>query len=209
MVLLSHCSNSNDEVPQVEAVLIAHYPLSSDAIDATGRNDDMTLVNTPFEDGGIYVNGIYRYFSDPNYSIAETPHLNALKFKSFSISVDFKVEEKRTQPVFVVGASCRVIGYYLSESGTVDLLYNNWDHFTTQTNYTVNTWHNAKITFDGTTVMLFYDDELAGSLKFGDGYVPLDYDSCSNDDSKILVTNYSSGENLKGYIKNLQVYSPK
>jgi len=208
MVLLSHCSNSNND-EQPEALLIAHYPLTSDAIDVTGRNDAMTLVNTPFEDGGIYVNGIYRYSSDPNYSTAESPDLFSLNFKSFSISADFKVQENRNQPVFVVGASCRVIGFYLTEFGTVDLLYNNWDHLSTETSYALNTWHNAKISFDGTTAKLFYDDKLAGSLKFGDGYVPLNFESCRDDDTKILVTNYSSGQNLKGYIKNLQVYSPQ
>ena len=39
--------------------LIAHYPLSSDANDVTGNQAPMTLINTPFQDGGIYCNGNY------------------------------------------------------------------------------------------------------------------------------------------------------
>ena len=70
----------------------------------------------------------------------------------------------------------------------------------------MNEWHNAKISYDGTTVNIFLDDILASSLKFGDGYVPLNYGSCGLTDTEISVTNYSNGAVFKGHAKELKVY---
>jgi len=39
--------------------LIADYPLTSDAVDATGNYGNTTLTNAPFQDGGVYSNGVY------------------------------------------------------------------------------------------------------------------------------------------------------
>ena len=139
----------------------------------------------------------------------KTPAINSLNFHSFSISMDFLASESKTQPVWVIGTSCRWLGYYLENDGTVALLYNNSNFLTTKTNCSLNEWHRAKISFDGTIAKIFLDDNLAGTLKFGDGYVPLNYDLCGVSDNEIGVTNYSDGEVFKGYVRNLQVYSPQ
>lgn len=207
IVLLSNCKKTNDPVPQNN--LIADYPLISDGVDLRGLNGSMTLNNTPFQNGGIYCNGKYDHSPDPDYCIAKSPPINSFKFESFSISMDFLVTETRTQPVWIIGTSCRWLGYYLEEDGTVALLYNNWDFLLTKTNYSLNEWHKARISFDGTTAKIFLDGNLAGALKFGDGYVPLNYDVCGTSDNEIGVTNYSNGQVLKGYVRNLEVYSPQ
>ncbi|HYK47816.1 MAG TPA: hypothetical protein VEV83_21715, partial [Parafilimonas sp.] len=200
IVLFSNCSKK-DTPPQ--GVLIAYYQLLNDAADSTGLNGPMTLQNTPFENGGIYCNGIYSHSPDPNYCTAQTPAINSLKFQSFSISMDFLVTEKKRQPVWIIGTSCRWLGFYLEADGTVALLYNNWDFLATSKAYSLNEWHNAKISFDGTTANIFLDSSLAGSLKFGNGYVPLNYDVCGTSDTEIGVTNFSNGEVLEGYVRNL------
>jgi len=180
----------------------------SDGIDVTGFNDKMTLINAPFENGGIYCNGLYIH-GDPDYCLAQTPPIKGLKFNSFSISIDFFVSEKITQPVWIIGTSCRWLGFYLQDDGTVALLYNNWDFLTTSMTYSINEWHNAQITFDGTTTVISLDGLEAGFLKFGNGYVPLDYDKCGLTDTEIGVTNFSNGHVLEGWVKNLTVYSPQ
>jgi len=205
VVLLTNCSKT---VPQPQSNLIAYYPLISDGVDSTGLNAPMTLENTPFEKGGIYCNGIYDVSSDPNFCIAKTPSMNLLNTKSFSISMDFLVSEKKIQPVWIIGVSGRWLGFYLQADGTVALLYNNWDFLKTPTTYSLNEWHNAKISFDGSTANIFLDNSLAGSLKFGNGYVELNGPD-SPTDTEIGITNYSNGQVLNGYVKDLKVYSPQ
>ena len=204
IVLLSNCSKTGPE-----KLLIAHYPLISDGVDLTGLNASMTLENTPFQNGGIYCNGIYVHSSNTDYCVAQSPPINSFKFESFSISMDFFASEKITQPVWIIGTSCRWLGFYLRADGTVALLYNNWDFLTTPKTYSLNEWHNAKISFDGTTVKIFLDNSLAGSLKFGNGYVQLNYGTCGTADTEIGTTNYSNGEVFKGHVRNLEVYSPQ
>jgi hypothetical protein len=205
-VLLSTCSKTEDP-PQKH--LIAHYPLITDGVDSTGLNPSMNLQNTPFENGGIYCNGVYAISSNPDYYLAQTPPINSFKFESFSISMDFFVSEKRTQPVWIIGSSCRWLGFYLYADGTVTLLYNNSNFLTTSKTYSLSEWHNAKISYDGTTANIFLDNILAGSLKFGNGYVPLNYSGCGTSDTEIGTTNYSNGEVFEGYVRNLEVYSPQ
>ena len=192
--------------PVVRELLIANYPLITDGIDLTGNNTAMNLQNTPFKNGGIYCNGIYVYSPDKNFCVAQTPPINSFPFQSFSISMDFFVSEKKTQPVWIIGASCRWLGFYLRDNGTIALLYNNSNFLTLQRTYSLNEWHNAKITYNGSIANVYLDNGLAGSLKFGNGYVTLDYMTCGPADTEICSTNYSDGEVFKGYIRNLKVY---
>ena len=64
--------------------LIAHYPLLNSPNDTTGNNDPMTLLNTPFQDGGIYCNG-NNPGNDPNPCDAKTPDISDLNLKFFAI----------------------------------------------------------------------------------------------------------------------------
>ena len=178
-----------------EQNLIAYYPLSINGNDELGNNSEMTLTNTSFQNGGIYCNGIY------NECVAITPPINNFDLNSFSISADFLVTEYFTQPVFVCGRICRWLGFYLKADGTVDLLYNNNNHLPSTINYSLNQWHNAQITYDGTTVKMFLDNILACSAN-----IQLDLAVCGDYDTEIGVTNYSSAAVLKGYIKNLKIY---
>jgi len=207
-VLFANCSDSDDVTPQKkEGVLIAHYPLATNGVDVTGLNGPMNLANAPFKNDGVYCNGIYSYSPDPEFCIAETPPITSLDLASFSISLEFLVTKTVTQPVWVIGTSCRWLGFYLDGGGTVSLLYNNASKIASQKRYALNKWQKAQITFDGTTVEMSIDDDLAASLKFGAGYVPLE--NCGASDTGIGVTNYSNGEVLDGYIRNLEVYNFK
>ena len=209
-VLFANCTDSDDVEPQntkKDGVLIAHYPLINDGVDVTGLNNPMHLTNAPFKNDGVYCNGIYSYSSDPEFCVAETPSITSLDLESFSISMEFLVTRTITQPVWVIGNSCRWLGFYLDGNGTVSLLYNNSSKIVSQEKYALNKWQKAQITFDGATVEMSLDDKVACSLKFGSGYVPLE--NCGETDTEIGVTNYSNGEVLDGYIRNLEVYNFK
>jgi hypothetical protein len=81
VALIALFSNCSKEETAPQELLIAHYPLISDGIDLTGNNAAMTLQNTPFQNGGIYCNGIYVYSAEPNFCVAQTPPI-----RFFSIS---------------------------------------------------------------------------------------------------------------------------
>jgi len=210
-LLLSNCSN--DEVvptptptPTLQKNIIAKYPLASDGVDVTGNNSPMALTNTPFEKGGIYCNGKYLYSADPDFCVAQSPLIKNFNLQSFSVSMEFYVSERINQPAWIIGTGCRWLGFYLEANGTVSLLYNNANYVRTTKQYALNEWQKAEIKYDGTTVEMLLNDEVACSVKFGNGYVTLDYSVCGVD-TEIGVTNYSNGQVLKGFVKNLEVYS--
>ena len=178
--------------------LIAYYPLSVDTKDDLGYNNEIILKNTPFQNGGIYCNGI----SWDSYAI--TPPINYFDFNSFTISVDFFVEEKLTQPVIVGGRNCRWLGFYLNEDGTVELHYNNIDQITGNLTYSINQWHNAQITYDGTTAKMFLDNTLACSANI---QLNIDNSLCGDLDTEISSMDFSNAKVFKGFIKNIKVFN--
>jgi len=86
--LLLSAAVAGGEVPVPRATLIAHYPLQSDGLDATGNNGPMILFNAPFKDGGVYCNGIYPG-GDPDAAEIRTPTLEGLDPESFTASAEF------------------------------------------------------------------------------------------------------------------------
>jgi len=183
--------------------LLAYYPLLSDAQDATGRNEDIELINTPFENGGIYSNGIYINGIDPNGSMALSPQIEGFDFDQFTISADFQVSENLMQPVFVGGTGCRWIAFYLWPDGNVMLRYNNGEGVPTTQPYSLDQWHNAKVSYDGTTARLFLDDVFVCSVD-----AELNNEICGEDDSRIGVTDFANGFTLKGYFKEFKIFGP-
>ena len=181
--------------------LLAHYPLTSDANDVTGNNGPMELVNTPFQDGGIYCNGIYINSGSLDYCHAITPDLTDFNFESFSIRADFKVTEypETVRPVFIGGTSYRWIGFILDANGTVSLKYNNSNIQKSSVTYALNTWHQALITYDGgnNTGKLYLDGKLACTTEFV---------LVHGTDPDIGITDFSVGKVFKGIIKNIMVY---
>lgn len=182
--------------------LLANYDLTSSAFDFTWNNYNMILYNAPFENGGVYCSGKYIGSGAPDPCIVETPEIKNFNFNSFTISADFMVGSYKSQPVFVGGAGCRWLGYYLQPDGKLSLLYNNQFFISTNVDYSLNEWHNAKIVYTDTVAYMYYDDVLVTSEK-----VQLNYSECIANDTRVTVTNYSNGDVLEGYIKNLQVFN--
>lgn len=184
------------------AGLIAHYPLSSDGNDITGNEEPMTLTNTPFQEGGIYCNGIYPQSGNPDYCLVTTPSLEGFDFKMFSISARFKVTESLdvNRPVFVGGQLYRWIGFYLRKDGTVAMKYNNNNYAYSAVHYSLNTWHEATVTYDSTTGTgkLYLDDTLACTVDF-----QIVHGSYNKD---ITISDYSNASTFKGIFSDLKIY---
>ncbi len=179
--------------------LIAHYPLDNDSSDVTGNYPPMKLINTPFQEGGIYCNGIYVYGNQPGGSDAITPQIDGLNFKKFAIQAKFKVTKYKLQPVFIAGDIYRWLGFYLDSDSTVLALYNDNLH-DSNIKYTLNTWHEITVTYDSTSDLgkWYLDGQLVDSLQF---------QIVHGNDKKISVTHYGTGETFEGYFDDLRIYS--
>ena len=188
-------------------VLIAHYPLNFTPNDTTGNFGPMTLTNTPYQDGGINCNGIYINSAAGGGCHAETPILPSSIFKSFVVIANFKVSSYSdiARPVFMGGAFYRWIGFNLQPDSTVALLYNQDHKQTSATHYSLNTWHEAKITYDSSNAVgeLYLDGTLACSANFiiehGTGAT----------DRTFGITNFGAidEEVFKGIIHDLKIFS--
>lgn len=177
--------------------LIAHYPLKANANDSTGNNAPMTLINAPFQEGGIYCNG--NYFNSPDCCHAVTPPINNFNFESFSIRAKFKVSGYPSQkPVFVGGRNYRWIAYYLYQDGTVAMKYNNNNMVRSDVTYSSDTWHEATITYADSIGKLYLDDSLAIRCKFG---------IVHGNDKDIGITDFSYGLVFKGIFSDLRIYN--
>jgi hypothetical protein len=181
--------------------LIAHYPLNSNPNDTTGLNDPMELINTPYQEGGIYCNGIY--YGNSGYCHAITPQLGNFNFNSFAITVNFKVSEYPEpgpdRPVFVGGDLYRWIQFGLRSDSTVSLRYNNGLLVPSKVKYSLNTWYQATIIYDSSTKTgsLYLDNELACTAQF---------ELFHGNDANIGITNFGSGTTFKGWLSDLRIY---
>ncbi|RMH89408.1 MAG: T9SS C-terminal target domain-containing protein [Calditrichaeota bacterium] len=181
--------------------LVAHYPLDTDSLDATGHNPPMHLVNTPFQDGGIYCNGIYIWGGQPGGSDAITPQIDSLKFRKFALQAKFKVSEYRNQPVMVGGNLWRWIGFYLGQDSTIIPIYNDFFGSANPTiRYSLNTFHTITVVYDSTAGMgkWYLDGTLIDSVAFQIQH---------GNDKNVSVTHYGIGETFKGIFDDLRVYS--
>jgi len=174
--------------------LVASYPLVSDANDITGANPPMTLLNTPYQDGGIFCNGQYLK------SNAETPQINKFNFSAFSIIARFKAGAFPIWPipVFVGGHGYRWAAFYLEPNGTVTLQYNNSNHVNSKTTYTLNAWHEAAITYQYRTAKLYLDGVLAAKATFTIKH---------GNNRDVSTTNFGGGTTFKGIFGDLRIYS--
>jgi len=179
----------------------AWYPLNSTPDDTIGMNGSMLLTNTPFHEGGIYCNGIDS--GNTNYCQAITPALNDFDFNSFTISAKFKVSEypnisENERPVFIGGDVSRWVGFILMPDSTVLFRYNNSFSEPSSVYYSLNSWHDATITYDGQTGKLYLDSVLACTAEF-----QIDGENNKN----VGITDFANAKTFKGWFRDLKIYA--
>jgi hypothetical protein len=184
--------------PLWAAAPIAHYPMQTDGLDATGINGPLILENAPFQDGGVYCNGIYGGF------IVQTPRLPDLNFNTLAVSVEFRIDDypgpsDDRRPILIGGYDYRWIGAEMSGDGTIGMLYNNMSYEVGSTIISLGVWHKIVITYDSSTRIgsLYLDDLLAASATF---------DLVYGEDSEFMAYNPSTGHAFKGLLRELVVY---
>lgn len=182
--------------------LIAHYPLSSTPNDTTGNHGPMNLVNTQYQDGGIYCNGIYPG-GDPNACDAGTPTISYLDFVSMAVSVTFRVDEvEERKPVIVGGLSWRWLTLFTDVDTTVGFSWNGL--FETAANsgvrFSPGTFHEMTTVYDSTENMarLYLD-----GIKVDSQAVTVQH----HNDAQFQISHGGVGRVFKGILKDLKIYS--
>ncbi|MBN2029586.1 T9SS type A sorting domain-containing protein [bacterium] len=182
--------------------LIAHYPLSSTANDTTGNYGPMDLTNTPFQDGGIYCNGNY-IGTESDSCDAITPEITDFNFKSFGVSVKFKVNDVTSRkPVIMCGRYYRWLGLFTDPDTTVGLFLGGYFDATPSSSvkFTLGEWHEMTATYDSTEgiARLYLDD------------APVDSASALLDhhhDNTFGITHGGASLVFKGFLKDFKLYS--
>ncbi|MBN1780099.1 T9SS type A sorting domain-containing protein [bacterium] len=180
-----------------DLTLIAHYPLTIDASDTTGRQEDITLINTPFQDGGIYCNGKYVGGEDPDGCQAVTPRLDGFSFQKFAFSADIFVAEPYTEGhvLLIGGGSYRWIDSYLDSDGIVGFGYNH-EHA-----YTWGLWQTFTVTYDSLsgTARCYLDGTKVDEMHLT-GFT-------HGDERFVGITHSGYGLTYQGVLRNLKIYS--
>jgi hypothetical protein len=187
--------------PATGPIPLAFYPLQNDDLDATGNNEPIRRVNAPFQNGGVYCNGIY---GTSEACDVTTPELSEFNFDSFATSVDFMIDqypsaEVGIRPILVCGYDYRYLGTEILSNGHILLLYNNSNTKETSQTVTLGVWHHVLITYGepAGTAKLYLDDEFLDSAVF-----QLEH----GDDRDVSVVNPSNGKTFLGTIRNMVVY---
>jgi len=181
--------------------LLANYPLITDGIDATANNDDMTLKNAPFENGGVYSNGIY-IGVDTTGSVIATPSINNFNFDQFTITVEFRIDSypSSKNPVIIGGKSWRWIGAFIEDEHLAFMANDYSNYYVTDEVVELNTWNKLSISFSKKqkNAQLY----LNGKLVYEE-LIPV---LVHNDDGQFLNYHGGTGITFKGYWRNLKIF---
>ncbi|NOY51252.1 MAG: T9SS type A sorting domain-containing protein [Chlorobi bacterium] len=174
----------------------------TDAVDATGNLDDISLTNAPFQNGGVYSNGIY-YGVDLSGSVIQTPSVANFDFGNFSVMLDFYIEELpdfRT-PIIICGLSWRWMGAYIEGDKLVLMANDGSVYELSSTVVSLDQWHNLIINYNSSEqkARIYLDDNLV---------LTKDIDALNhNNDASFVNEHAGSGETFKGYWKDLKVFN--
>jgi len=178
---------------------IAHYPLESDAADATGNHDDMELEDCPFQDGGIYCNGSFWDFT------CQTPILGDMSQELFTFIVDFKIDTYHSvnMPVMWLGYGWRTLGFEISPDGYAGLTTGSGDSYFVPSDVMVSLgeWHTARISWNA-------EMGFASCYMDGDLITLAERDPINpSTDMRLLPKNGSYARAFEGTLKNLYIYN--
>lgn len=179
--------------------LIAHYPLHVSADDTTGNYGPMQLKNAPFENGGIFLNGIGTEHLELDFSVAETPEIAALNFDAFAMSTEFNTDSLHGNPVLVGGLLWRWAGIWIRDDSLMNLRLNNkQDAYLSPLKWSPGMWHETGILVDSDSVSLYLDGQLG---------VRVAAELVTGDDRTIGYADGGLGTIFYGTVRNLKVYS--
>lgn len=180
---------------------IAHYPLLSNAADATGLHSDMVLENCPFYGfgQGVYCNGVYGDFT------CQTPVMADMSRQTLTFTAEFKIENYHANimPVIYLGRSWRTLGFMIDPEGYGGLATGNGSStfLPSTTIVTLDEWHTARISWNG-------EMQIATCYLDGELIMIGEREAISESvDMRITTNNYANGDCFEGLFRNLKIYN--
>ena len=182
--------------------LIAHYPLSVDGKDVLGLNDDMVLQNVTFIDSSIYIDGADS-FSDTSNNVTAS-RLNMLNFDHFQVDLEFKLDSIsggiEDRIIWMGGALRWAMLGYNAITREIQVIFENAQSIPINYFVEYGKWYASSVIYNSTTRELsFWID----GTKIYEGITDIEGFS----DKQILVDCKCGPRPMKGYWKNLKVYS--
>ena len=182
--------------------LLAHYPLVTDGLDLSGQNQEMTLENTQFLEGGIYSNGIY-IGNDTTGSLIQTPNIIGFDFDDFTISLQFKLDSYPTgqMPIIIAGPSWRWLGAYLEDSHLAFMANDFSEYVVTDNVPPLDRWN---------TIQLSYSKQYKQVVMYLNGVLVTDIEIpilFNNDDGMLLNDHGGTGSTFEGYWRRLEIFN--
>lgn len=182
--------------------LIADYPLTSDAIDATGNYAAATLENAPFQNGGVYSNGIYNDGSN-NGSIIRLPNITSLNPAGFIVEFEYQSDGPVdfNRPVLLIGTAWRWLGTFTNTVAMPELQLFGNDGVDTQDAGVVAS------TTGYSTLQIRYENGTAYLNADGNDIATMAFTPNHNSDFTIGCDHGGIGVAYKGHIRNIKVYN--
>ncbi|HPF36463.1 MAG TPA: LamG domain-containing protein [Candidatus Krumholzibacteria bacterium] len=183
--------------------LLAHYTLDDTMADALGITGDAVSGNIVYEEGGVYINGLYPGDTG-DAAWYETPDIVALDYAGFSFSVEFMIAAAPgiARPVVMGGGAYRWLGVDIDPDGVPFLTYLSGHHGPVASGpVTPGEWHTAAVTYDGTSATLIIDGVVAGSQA-----VDLSPEWVNGGRKGFTCLDSGTGRNFLGHLRNLRVY---
>ena len=181
---------------EADAVAAKDHP---DHADATGTQSDMTVVNAPFQNSGIFCSGQYSNLQ------ARTPYLTSFDPGLFSVQCLFKPASfggagTTGRPIIMADISRRWLGAEIGVEGQLIIRTNNSTLADTGVTLSLDTWYNLVLCYDGAT------DELRVYLDESLVHTVTEYTPNAGSGTQFLVRNGANGTAFHGVIKEIKVY---
>ena len=163
----------------------------------------LELINTPFQDGGIYCNGNY-IDGDQDSCNATTPGIVDFNFSSFALSLTFKISQSydERKPIIVGGSSWRWMSIFIDPDSSIgfDMFGAFLNSPSSQAKYSPDTWHKVTVVYDSVSQ--------AGELYFDDIMIQNEATQLNHGNENFFtITHSGAGRTFKGFLKDLKIYS--
>jgi hypothetical protein len=182
--------------------LLAEYPLLSDGVDISGNNAEMTILEAPFQNGGIYSNGIYNG-NDTMGSYIQSPQIADFNFDDLTVKVDFLLDEypEHNKPIIMLGSNWRWMSAWMDES-KIALKVNNGSYYEiSDAVVSLNQWHTLSVSYNKAEAKaeLYLDFNMVLSI---------DVEELNHhENGRITNLDGGIGKTYLGYWKNLRIYN--
>lgn len=182
--------------------LLAKYPLITDGIDITGNNTEMSISKAPFQNGGIYSNGIYSG-DDTTGSYIQSPQIVDFDFDNLTIITEFLIEEhpEINEPIILIGSGWRWLSAWI-EGNKIALKVNDGSFYeVSEVVINLNQWYTVAISYNKSEgkAKLHLDNELIITIEVEE--------ITHGNDAFIVNSDGGIGKAYKGYWKNLEIHN--